>query len=317
MRILLTALSLSLLAGAALAADVEGSADHPLVGRFGSAEIYRYKQIDFDEALLPKSKVDDEGQLDESNVLHLEGKLTFLNYRVPGQKSPLEVIRNYEKSLGAKGFEILFSCKGLEECGRSLNSLVFNSGKVVPSSFSGDAYFGEDSRYLLAKRSSPEGDTYALLLAMPATGGYTPVLVETVDLQAMTQDQVRVEDAATLKKDLASTGKVAVYGVHFDTNKTEIKAESRPALEQMAQLLKDDPALKVYIVGHTDNVGALDGNLDLSKRRAEAVAKALSSDFGIAAERLGAYGVASLAPLASNAEDSGRALNRRVEIVLR
>ncbi|WP_152226824.1 OmpA family protein [Pseudomonas sp. SCB32] len=317
MRPLLTALTLSLLAGVAQAADVEGSADHPLIGRFGTAEISRYKQIDFDEALLPKAKIDDEGKLDDSNVLRLEGRITFINYRVPGQKSPLEVIRNYEKSIGAKGFEPLFACKGSDECGRSLNSMVFNSGKVVPNGFSGDAYFGEDSRYLLARRSAPEGDTYALLLAMPVTGGYTPVLVETVDIQAMAQDQVRVEDAATLKKDLAATGKVAVYGVHFDTSKTEIKAESHPALEQMAQLLKDDPALKVYIVGHTDNAGALDGNLNLSRRRAEAVAKALSSDFGIAAERLGAYGVASLAPAASNAEEAGRSLNRRVEIVLR
>jgi len=314
---LLTALTISLLAGTAQAADIEGSADHPLIGRFGTAEISRYKQIDFDEALLPKAKIDDAGKVADSDVLRLEGKITLINYRVPGQKSPLEVIRNYEHALSAKGFETLFACKGYEECGSSLNDLVFNSGKVVPRGFSGDSYFGEDSRYLLAKRSSPEGDTYALLLAMPATGGYTPVLVETVDIQAMAQDQVRVQDAATLKKDLATTGKVAVYGVHFDTDKTEIKAESRPALEQMAQLLKDDPALKVYIVGHTDNVGALDGNLDLSKRRAEAVAKALSSDFGIASERLGAYGVASLAPVASNAEDAGRSLNRRVEIVLR
>jgi outer membrane protein OmpA-like peptidoglycan-associated protein len=83
----------------------------------------------------------------------------------------------------------------------------------------------------------------------------------------------------------------------------------------MAKALKADPKLKVLIVGHTDNQGKLDYNTSLSQRRAEAVAKALSAKHGIDAKRMTARGLASLAPLATNRTDEGRAKNRRVEMV--
>ena len=69
------------------------------------------------------------------------------------------------------------------------------------------------------------------------------------------------------------------------------------------------------MVGHTDSVGGFDSNLALSKRRADAVAAALVKDYGIAANRMVGNGVASLAPVASNSSDEGRAKNRRVELV--
>ena len=83
----------------------------------------------------------------------------------------------------------------------------------------------------------------------------------------------------------------------------------------MVAALKAQPALKVLIVGHTDNVGAVDANLTLSQGRAQAVVAALVPR-GIAAGRLQGRGVANFAPLASNATEEGRARNRRVEMVL-
>jgi outer membrane protein OmpA-like peptidoglycan-associated protein len=83
----------------------------------------------------------------------------------------------------------------------------------------------------------------------------------------------------------------------------------------MAKLLNTNPSLKVYIVGHTDNQGQFAHNAELSQKRAEAVVQALTSTYHVAPARLTGKGVASLAPVASNSDDAGRAQNRRVELV--
>ena len=72
-----------------------------------------------------------------------------------------------------------------------------------------------------------------------------------------------------------------------------------------------------YIVGHTDDTGMLAGNLSLSERRAAAVKRALVADFGVVGDRLETRGVGPLVPVSTNTAESGRALNRRVEIVQR
>ena len=94
-----------------------------------------------------------------------------------------------------------------------------------------------------------------------------------------------------------------------------IKPESRPTLDEIAKLLRAQPQLNVVIVGHTDSQGTFDHNMDLSRRRAEAVAAELAKSYKIAAARLRTAGVGFLAPVGSNASDDGRALNRRVELV--
>jgi outer membrane protein OmpA-like peptidoglycan-associated protein len=130
----------------------------------------------------------------------------------------------------------------------------------------------------------------------------------------MTQNMVTVS-ADEMATAISTSGRIALYGILFDTNKAEIKPESRPALEEIAKLLQKETAMKLHVVGHTDNVGGYDSNLGLSKRRAEAVVSALSKEFGIAADRLTANGVAYLAPVAVNTTEEGRAKNRRVELV--
>ena len=124
-----------------------------------------------------------------------------------------------------------------------------------------------------------------------------------------------VADATALGSDIKSSGHVAVYGITFDTNKAEVKPESKPTLDEIAKLLKQEPALKLKVVGHTDMTGLFDANMKLSQARAEAVVQALVSQYGIAAPRLKGYGVGPLAPVASNAAEEGRAKNRRVELV--
>jgi OOP family OmpA-OmpF porin len=124
-----------------------------------------------------------------------------------------------------------------------------------------------------------------------------------------------VADAGAMGNDINSTGHVSVYGIFFDTGKAEIKTESDTAIEQISILLKNNESLKLYVVGHTDNVGTIDANMKLSKDRADAVVNSLIAKYGIQAARLKSYGVASLAPVASNDNEEGRAKNRRVELV--
>jgi outer membrane protein OmpA-like peptidoglycan-associated protein len=124
-----------------------------------------------------------------------------------------------------------------------------------------------------------------------------------------------VADAAALGSDIKSTGHVAVYGINFDTNKAVVRPDSKPALDEIAKLLKADAALKLKVVGHTDMVGTIEANMTLSQARAEAVVQALVGQYGIGASRLKGYGVGPLAPVASNENDDGRAKNRRVELV--
>jgi len=137
--------------------------------------------------------------------------------------------------------------------------------------------------------------------------------VQIVEKQLMKQDVVANADA--LSGSIKETGRVAVYGIYFDTNKADLKPESDPALAEIVKMLKADAGLKVYVVGHTDNVGQFDHNVKLSQDRAVSVVNALVGKHGIAAARLTPFGAGPVAPVASNKTDEGKAKNRRVELV--
>ena len=122
--------------------------------------------------------------------------------------------------------------------------------------------------------------------------------------------------SSEIQQALTRDGKAAIYGVLFDTDKAEIKSESKAQLNEMGSYLQQNPEVAVYVVGHTDNQGGFDYNLSLSQRRADAVVVALTGDYKIAANRLLGRGVANLAPVAGNQSEEGRAKNRRVELVL-
>jgi OmpA-OmpF porin, OOP family len=139
-------------------------------------------------------------------------------------------------------------------------------------------------------------------------------IVETIVVEtALTQDVVAT--AAAMSSGLTATGHTVVNGILFDTGKADVKPESAAALEEVVTLIKQDAKLKLYVVGHTDNVGALAANVDLSNRRAAAVVQLLVTKYGIAADRLQPHGDGPYSPLASNDTEDGRAVNRRVELV--
>ncbi|MBP1628887.1 MAG: OmpA/MotB domain protein [Holophagaceae bacterium] len=124
-----------------------------------------------------------------------------------------------------------------------------------------------------------------------------------------------VADAAALGAGIKAEGRIAVYGILFDTGRSEIKPGSEVALQEIAKLLKGQPALRLHVVGHTDNVAGLELNMKLSRARAEAVVAALTGSYGISSARLIPHGIGPIAPVASNDKEAGRAKNRRVELV--
>jgi outer membrane protein OmpA-like peptidoglycan-associated protein len=118
-----------------------------------------------------------------------------------------------------------------------------------------------------------------------------------------------------MERRLAEEKHVDVYGIYFDFNSDRIRQESEPILRELAELLGRNPDWALGINGHTDNVGGDAYNLDLSRRRSEAVRMALIDRFGIAADRLTTAGHGAFAPKDSNETPEGRARNRRVELV--
>ena len=317
--------------------DLKGLSDPPGLSRYtGSVLLYR-NDADYDELRLPVSRpVDKGGEPVAPKVLEAKGQRSSLQYLVPPGRSPLEVLRNYQQAYKAQGFETVYECAG-PACGASEVSLHgFDLGRLLvpanyasaigdnsPAACAGGAFVG-DLRYAVLQNKA-SGAAMALMSWKPgnvsaycdeaAFKKHTSVFLVRVQPQARTQTMETLS-ASELGQSLTATGKVAVYGILFDTNKSDIKPESRPSLEQIGALMKQNPGIRLHVVGHTDNVGGFDANLGLSKRRAEAVAAALTRDFGVARERLTANGVASLAPVQSNADEAGRARNRRVELVL-
>ena len=294
------------------ATDAAGAKDHPLLTRFKGAAIAEYQASAFDEAVLPVKAIPAVDKMGPADLAKVEGKITRINYVIEGEKTAVEVMRNYEQALSRAGFQVVFQCAA-EACGEGMGGFLANSGKVMPTGFT--ASFNEKNRYLLTRRAGPDGDVQVLLwVAEDPANKRTLAYQQIVEGRPMTTGQVSVLSASDLKKSIDADGRVAIYGVYFDTGKADVKPESRPSLEEMAKLLATNPALRVYVVGHTDNQGGLAANLELSQRRADAVVKSLAT-LKIDPQRMAAKGVASLAPLGSNANDAGRARNRRVELV--
>jgi outer membrane protein OmpA-like peptidoglycan-associated protein len=352
---LLSAVLLCLSASLALAdatvptADKAGSADPAGLGRYEGAFIVEQQAKAYDELVLPTAALtpdpDDEKRdgmnnrlMRSASQLALEGKLTRTVYVLPAGRSSLEVLRNYQQLIQDKGGQPLYECKA-ENCGGDVTSgathgggdqgllnYLFPKSAVTEQSFSNAACAVDmnlaDLRYGVAKFSANGVDTHVAVLAFTAKDDLyckalnerTVAIVVTLEAKAREQKMITLK-ASEMAQAIANGGKVAIYGIYFDFDKADLKPESRPQLDEIAGLLKADGALRLVVAGHTDNQGGAAYNMDLSKKRADAVVAALSANYGIAADRLLAQGMGSAAPVASNDDEAGRAKNRRVELV--
>lgn len=234
-----------------------------------------------------------------------EGRVLLRRFINPAGKSTLEILENYREALVAQGLVVDWECSGRADCGnqadggwRSRNGM--NLG------------VGSDVRYLTGTLTF-EGAMVHVSVGVETKNHYVQVLQG----EAMATGQVSVTDAEAMAAGIDATGKIALDNIYFDFGSSVLLPESDAAIAEIARLLTDRPALQVYLVGHTDSVGTLEANLSLSRDRAQAVVTALETRFGVAAGRAVPAGVGPLAPVASNATDEGRQLNRRVEIVAR
>ena len=123
------------------------------------------------------------------------------------------------------------------------------------------------------------------------------------------------EGGLDLRRTLMSEGRVSTNGILFDSGSANIKPQSYGIIRQISQVLQQDTAIKLNIVGHTDADGSDDANLKLSKDRAEAVKQALIDIYNISGERLQTDGKGENAPVADNTTSDGKAQNRRVEFI--
>lgn len=304
---------------AAFAQDIAGSSDPEAIGaRYPGSRIIRYDSIEYDEYKLivgPVTKYKEPAE----KVEEIEGAITRVTYEAPKERSTLEVMRNYELALKEKGFKTLWQCKNAECSGEGAqNGRNFNHA-VVPYTLEFAENY-EDQRYLAAKLENDKGPVYISLYMVKNTSsggrmaGHVYIQLDVITTRPMDVG-LQVVPAEQIQRSIEQEGHVAIYGILFDTDSAVLREDSRPALDEIGKLLKATPGFNLYVVGHTDDQGTLEYNLDLSKRRAEAVVRDLVTKYGIAAGRLEAHGLAFLAPKASNATPEGRQKNRRVELV--
>lgn len=239
----------------------------------------------------------------------VDGAVSRRTLAITTDEKPSQFDQALDERLQKAGYETLFHCEG-QACGSQFQ-LASPGHRSAPERFAGDQ---QHAVYRALRRRRDDGsDAFAAYQIARADSG----LVLQFDQAVSTPREVGAisVNANEMGQQLDQTGRVALYGVFFDTDSDRIKPRGKKTVHQIAQLLRNRDGLKLLVVGHTDSQGSFDYNRALSLRRARAVVAALRSTEDIARDRLKALGVGYAAPRASNASDVGRARNRRVELV--
>jgi OmpA-OmpF porin, OOP family len=303
---------LVLVANIGYADDVKGARDYPEIGRFQGSDIVAYEKKNFDEMTYVISKMQ---RGEETKTLNIEGEVTRIMYATPIESSVAEIFRNYKIALSSQGFETIFTCKS-PDCGFNFpNKFMINRSGLYELSF-GNAR--EAHRYLVARKvQGAAGDLYVAIMVY-RNSSYTGDIrtqVEVVLQENLDDGKIVVKTAEDIGNSIKQNGHIALEGIYFDTGKSVLKPESVTAIAEIAKLLKASEEMKLFIVGHTDNDGSINFNMDLSSLRANAVRDQLVKFYDIDTNRLGTVGLGFFAPVASNLEKTGQAKNRRVELV--
>jgi OOP family OmpA-OmpF porin len=295
MRISFAALALSVcLPLHAQENDADGCKDHPLFNRLPNHYISTCQSLDFDSQDFPLGSLDENMQ--PKDVMTVEGSKTIIDYNLQqdGSKanSGLQAMRNFQNAVKAAG-----------------GTVVAEFGAAGSPKNLCDAVWGCADHATTLKLNKNGKEIWVLVLPQGDNDGRYTLRIS--EREAMKQDIAANELLDKINKD----GFIALY-LNFDTGKATLKADSVTQLDQIAQMLKAAPDLKLEVAGHTDNAGAAASNKTLSEQRAQTVMKALTGR-GIAAARLTAKGYGQDKPIADNKVEEGRAKNRRVELVKR
>lgn len=321
--------------------DVPQSKDHPLISRYKGSWLVAWDVKPFDEAILPQTYELGRGVGTWAKPLNLEGEITTIYYVGPPDRSALEIHRNYADAMLRAGGTQLLSCSK-EDCMRAERTLQSNANRFVdelPDShrigsiaFS-STNWGVEPHHAIWKLPSG-GGTYVDILTMTIRVESTtvsdgtakraitairvirPHAMETGKVPAAVTGKVLQITAEQMGARLDEFGHIALYGILFDKGKSEVKAEATAELAEVGRMLSADRYRKLNVVCHTANEGPME-SLALSQKRADAIVTVLTIDYKIDAGRLTGKGLGAFAPVASNADETGRALNRRVELVER
>jgi OOP family OmpA-OmpF porin len=290
-----------------------------MFSRYPGSQIIAHRQQQFGRTQFATGFADRSKPAEPTQQV-FEGKTTTIIYELVGPQSALEVLRNYEQALGRAGLKTLLRCFNLA-CGDQLSIALFRGNDKEPlyrsmlydSIDNTTSDFGYVSAVGIANGASFAAGVF---VGRIRTQDRVYVGLDIVAGEPMKTDQIIV-DLNKLTKDIREQGKVVLSGVYFDTDKDIVKPESGQALRAISDYLQKNPQQGFFVVGHSDTAGSYDHNVDLSRRRAQAVVAALTSNYAVAKPRLTAVGIGPVAPAGTNASDAGRARNRRVELVLR
>lgn len=290
--------------------DVDGSADHPLLGRLPGSYISSYRQVNLTQVPVVVGITGDKYQTQA-----LDAKLTEITYSFGSfgddhkGYSLFEINSNYAAAARKLGATEVFHCKA-EACGHDDNLIA---AMALHQDDSNDEW----QEYHLFKLSRAQGDVYFDTYTQGYYDGSPgDTIVRVMELGALNDNRVAINlDALTGA--IAQSGKATLDGLLFDYDSDRIQPQSKAVMAVLANYLKQHSKQGFYVVGHTDDQGERSYNQSLSERRAAAVIKELSETYQVPASQLTAYGNGEYSPIASNENEAGRSLNRRVELVLR
>ena len=302
--------------------DMTSSADHPKIPRIQGTVIRGYSSADYDEGEFITGVTNKKLE-----TITVGGKRTRILYMAPKNTNGAMAWKNYGVAFEGLGVaDHIYNCTE-ENCPSKLGrTFIWSKNRRIPTNIDGSDFLYapigyRNQRYAYATFTKEGARYHVSLFYAWLTGIQAPEvrdvpvihleIVEEADFKAALQ--VVTPDEIT--ESINEKGRVAIYGIYFDFDSDVLKPGSAAAIEAIAAALNNNPDLKTYVVGHTDNQGSYEYNLNLSNRRAAAVVKALISTHGIPSERLLAAGVGPVAPVSTNRTEKGQALNRRVELV--
>lgn len=298
-----------------LSVTIFAQAEEKIISLYEGSEIIYDDMIGYEE--LPVL-------VNDSTVSVVEGVILRQWCEAPEGRSPLEIIKNYENAIKSTGGEILFTTRDPESL--EINERAFadyfsenrrGRGLSTGNEFSFTKFPEEINEYLAGKIITSDKEVYIIVAAGKghwAADQDNTTFFELITLKAEPMEMGMVNIDA-LKKGLATYGRVAVYSIYFATGEAKVKEESAEALAIIAEFLKQNTANRYFVVGHTDNTGSYEMNINLSEARAKAVVEKLINEYEVDEEQLMPSGVGPKSPILSNSTEEGRAQNRRVEIV--
>lgn len=252
----------------------------------------------------------------------LEGKLRQSAWKIdqPGQTT-LEILSPLREQIRQQGFEIIFECD-TADCGgfdfRFATTVLPEPAMHVDL---GDFRFlsaqrGAEGLSLMVSRSSSAGFVQLIHIGPPDAA---PITLPNTPLPASAETPPPTAQTAVMGDfgaALVASGSVTLGDIVFPSGSANLSDENLPSLQNLAGWMEQNPAMTVAIIGHTDASGALEANIALSRKRAEAVRQRLIAKYAISPNRVEAQGVGYLAPVASNLTEGGREKNRRVEVMV-